>query len=248
MHLPPPTNHVFVDFENICEIDPAVLENKNWTFTILLGAAQKKLDVALVEKLLLHAASVRLIRLTSSGKNALDFTLAYYLGQAVAADPTGSFHIISADKGYDPLVQHLQSKRCYVRRHSALAEIIPPIHLKPPAAIPIGNQNQPSLPAKPKPQPQPDRKPRPASEDLHMQALTHLSKTSAARPRTVKTLTRSLKARFDLTQDAVDLLVQDLSETGRITIDTKTNVVTYQLGSTSTSHAAKQVDLSLGCS
>jgi hypothetical protein len=78
-----------------------------------------------------------------------------------------------------------------------------------------------------------------------MQAVAHLRKTTTGRPKTVKTLMSSLKARFDLTQGAVERLVQDLSETGKIAIDTG-NVVTYQLGSASTSHIAKQVDLGLG--
>jgi len=115
--LPPPVNHVFVDFENIHEIDLAVIGNKTVHFTLLLGSRQTKLDVALVEKLLHHATTVELVRLTSSGKNALDFTLSYYVGRAVVADPTGYFHIISKDAGFDPLIEHLRSKHIRVRRH-----------------------------------------------------------------------------------------------------------------------------------
>src|SRR5678815_4874620 len=117
MHIAQPTNHVLVDFENVCKIDQTIFQNKNVTLTLLLGAGQTKLDVALVEQLLLNAASVRLVSLTSRGKNALDFTLAYYLGQAVVADPTGCFHLVSKDTGFDPLVEHLQSKNRRVHRH-----------------------------------------------------------------------------------------------------------------------------------
>src|SRR5258706_7373163 len=108
--LPPPVNHVFVDFENVHEIDLAIIGAKAVSFTLLLGSRQTKLDVSIVEKLLEHAASVQLVRLTSTGKNALDFTLAYYVGRAVAADPTGFFHIVSKDAGYDPLIEHLRSQ------------------------------------------------------------------------------------------------------------------------------------------
>jgi hypothetical protein len=83
--LPLPVNHVFVDFENVHEIDLAVIGGKAVSFTLLVGPRQTKLDVSLVEKLFEHAVSVQLVRLTSSGKNALDFTLAYYVGRAVAA-------------------------------------------------------------------------------------------------------------------------------------------------------------------
>jgi hypothetical protein len=97
--LPPSINHVFVDFENVYEIDLAIIGKTSVSFTLLVGPRQTKLDASLVEKLFEHAVSVQLVRLTSAGKNALDFTLAYYVGRAVAADPTGCFHIISKDAG-----------------------------------------------------------------------------------------------------------------------------------------------------
>jgi len=37
----------------------------------------------------------------------------------VTADPTGCFHIISKDTGYDPLIQHLRSKRIDAYRHNS---------------------------------------------------------------------------------------------------------------------------------
>ena len=110
-HLSPPTNHVFVDFENVPEVDASIIGLKAVNFTLLLGANQKKLDAALVEKLMEHSASVQLVRLTSSSKNAVDFALAYYLGRAVLADPTAYFHLVSKDKGYDPLIEHLNMFR-----------------------------------------------------------------------------------------------------------------------------------------
>src|SRR5882724_3065157 len=117
--LPPPINHVFVDFENVHKIDLAVIGAKAVSFTLLVGPRQTKLDVALVEKLFEHAVSVQLVRLTSSGRNALDFALAYYVGRAVAADPTGYFHIVSKDAGYAPLIKHLRSRHISARRHDS---------------------------------------------------------------------------------------------------------------------------------
>src|SRR6185436_12859689 len=101
--LPRPMNHVFVDFENVHHVDFSLIGAKAVSFTLLLGAKHTRLDVALVEKLLEHAASVQLVRLTTSGRNALDFALSYYLGRAVLADPTAYFHVVSRDKGFDPL-------------------------------------------------------------------------------------------------------------------------------------------------
>ncbi len=50
------------------------------------------------------------VMLESSGSNALDFHIAYYLGVLASANPTARFHIISKDTGFDPLVAHLSSR------------------------------------------------------------------------------------------------------------------------------------------
>jgi hypothetical protein len=70
-----------------------------------------------VEVLLENAQAVRMIRSPKSGKNALDFVLAYHLGQAVLGDPKGYFHIVSKDAGFDALVDLLKSKQAKVKRH-----------------------------------------------------------------------------------------------------------------------------------
>jgi hypothetical protein len=108
---------VFVDFENVPHVDLTIVGTPAVSFTLLLGPTQTTLDVKLVEKLLAHAPSVHLVRLTSPGKNALDFTLSYYLGRAALAEPTATFHIVSKDTGYDPLIAHLRGHNMRVYRH-----------------------------------------------------------------------------------------------------------------------------------
>ena len=112
-----PIQHIFVDFENVQAIDLSTLGRKPVHVTLLIGANQKQLEVGLVQQLLEHAAKVQLVRLASSGRNALDFALAYYLGRAAVIDPTGSFRIISKDKGFEPLIAHLQENQISVTRH-----------------------------------------------------------------------------------------------------------------------------------
>src|SRR5690349_15814188 len=89
------------------------------------------MDVSLVEKLFENAVSVQLVRLASSGRNALDFTLAYYVGRSVAADPMGHFHIVSKDAGYDPLIEHLRSRHISARRHDSFATLTFAAPVKP---------------------------------------------------------------------------------------------------------------------
>ena len=119
----PPVNHVFVDFENVHQVDLTLIGAKAVSFTLMVGAKQTKLASDLVEKLMEHSASVRLVKLKSSGKNALDFALAYYLGRAVLADPAAYFHLISKDGGFDPLIEHLRERHIHVQRLASCAEL-----------------------------------------------------------------------------------------------------------------------------
>lgn len=130
----PPVNYVFVDYENVPDVDLTMIGEKTVYLTLLLGVRQTKLNTELVERLMAHAASVQLVRLESPGKNALDFALTYYLGRAVQADPNAYFHLISKDTGFDPLIEHLKKRQVTVQRHDDSTALIARWSLKPPAA------------------------------------------------------------------------------------------------------------------
>ncbi len=218
-----PVNHVFVDFENVHEIDLAIIGNKAVSFTLLLGSQQKKLDAAVVEKLLEHAGSVQLVRLTSPGKNALDFTLAYYVGRAVAADPAGFFHIVSKDTGYDPLIEHLRSRHIRARRHNDFTALTFSGPAKPPTAPP------PIVVLKPKPEVKPESEPS-DMDRWEAQVLEHLRQPTTKRPRTEQKLLSYLVAHLGrkLTETEVLNLIKYLSQAGHLVICEK-GMVTYHL-------------------
>lgn len=198
-----PMNHVFVDFENVHEIDLSVIGNKIVTFTLLLGAKHSKLDVLLVEKMMEHASSVQLLRLASSGKNALDFALAFYLGKAATTDPTGFFHIVSKDKGFDPMVEHLRSRHINVRRYDNFSTLTF------------------SAPAKSNGVP---------TDDLFSRVIEHLRKNKTNRPKQKKTLMRHLLglAGNSATEAAALDLIEKLQKAGHIDIGDK-EAVAYRL-------------------
>ena len=148
--LPPPVNHVFVDYENVHEVDPTLIGSKTVHLTLLLGPRKTKFDATVVEKLLQYAANVEFVRLKSSGRNAVDFALAYYLGRAVLADPGGYFHIVAKDGGYDPLVEHLRSKHIRIRRHKDFTTLTLSAVTKSPAAPALVATPAAKLTAKPK--------------------------------------------------------------------------------------------------
>lgn len=202
----PPTNHVFVDFENVHEVDHSIIGSKATSVTLFLGAKNTKLDVALVEKLLEHAASVQLVRLTSSGKNALDFTLAYYVGRAAITDPTGYFHIISKDAGFDPLIQHLKSRHILAHRHNDFGDL----HFT--------GTPKPVAPA-----------PAPPSDSM-TKVLEHLRKNTTNRPKKKTTLAGHLRSHLGKsgTEAEVTTLIESLVEAGHLSIGDK-GTVSYAL-------------------
>lgn len=114
-----PVNHVFVDFENVKKVEVSILGRKNYIVHLFLGPLNKKLDVEVVERLLEHSQAVKMIRSPKAGKNALDFVLAYHLGQAVQTDPKAYFHLVSGDEGFDSLVDLLKARNVKVKRHSS---------------------------------------------------------------------------------------------------------------------------------
>lgn len=201
--LPPAMNHVFVDFENVHRVDASVVGAKSSNFTFLLGARQTNLDVDLVERLMEHAASVQLVRLTTSGRNGLDFALAYYVGRAVMTDPTGYFHIVSKDKGFEPLIEHLRSRHIRAHRHDDFSSLTFGGPAKSPAALP---------------------------EDLFTRVLEHLRKNTTNRPKRLKTLTSHLLAVAGKTATSVDVtaLIERLRKAGHVSIGEK-DAVTYSV-------------------
>lgn len=220
--LSPLINHIFVDFENVHQIDLAIIGSKAVSFTLLIGPRQTKLDVVLVEKLFEHAASVQLVRLTSTGRNALDFILTYYVGRAVTADPTGFFHIVSKDTGYDPLIEHLRGKHIRARRHDSFATLTFAAPAKPP--VPTAPAAAPKSKSQSKSKAQP-----PVLGERATQVLNHLRKPSATHPRNKKKLVSYLVAHLGrkITDADASEIVESLCQAGHLTVGEK-GAVTYR--------------------
>jgi hypothetical protein len=63
------------------------------------------------------------VKIGGNGKNALDFHLAFYVGELVAKDPDAYLHVISKDTGFDPMIKHLKTRKIRIQREKDLAEI-----------------------------------------------------------------------------------------------------------------------------
>jgi hypothetical protein len=117
------TNYIFVDYENVQETDLDRIANKPVKVRLILGERHKSLPVKLVKLIQRFSEQVRLVETGLNGKNALDFVLAYEIGAESEKDPTGYFHVLSRDKGFDALIRHLKDKDVLAARHAAFSEI-----------------------------------------------------------------------------------------------------------------------------
>jgi hypothetical protein len=200
LHSPAPLmHHVFVDGENVHQIDARFLHGKRVSITLLLGKTSK-LDAGALQELMGRAGTVQLVRLSSTGNNALDITLAYYVGRAVLADPSVTIHVVSKDKDFDPLIQHLQERGIKARRHEDFSSL-------------SGGGS----PAKP------------SGAALADRILAHLRDDSKNRPRNRKALTNKLlNAGLKMTEAEIAGTIHGLCADGRLTFD-ENNTVQYHL-------------------
>ena len=106
--------HILIDFENV-QPDPEQLnrlDNENCHIWLFLGKLQQKsLSVELCEALCKFGQNVHFVRIAKTGKNALDFYLAYYLGKITEQDSDALVCILSKDGGFDVLIEHLKDNR-----------------------------------------------------------------------------------------------------------------------------------------
>lgn len=114
------TNYVLIDYENLQVDSLELLQPEHFKLRIFLGPNNTKLpsELAIAAYRLHDRADY--IQLETPGKNALDFHLAYYLGRLAFEEPAAYFHIISGDKGFDPLIKHLKGKGISAARSESI--------------------------------------------------------------------------------------------------------------------------------
>jgi hypothetical protein len=115
---------LFVDFENIRSIDLASVPS-GVRVPFFLNAAQKSVPKELVTGAAKLGERFDPIEVEGYGKNALDFHIAFYIGERLTRAPKTKCVILSKDKGFDPLIRHLTGRGFAVRRVATLAEAFP---------------------------------------------------------------------------------------------------------------------------
>lgn len=118
-----PTNYVLIDFENVRPNNLELLSKHPFKVFVFVGANQAKIPYDLAAAMQQLGKDGEYLKIGGSGKNALDFHIAFYVGELAVKDPKANFHIISKDTGFDPLIRHLKARGIQIQREKDLAEI-----------------------------------------------------------------------------------------------------------------------------
>lgn len=215
------TNYVLVDYENVPVKSLSLLEEEHFRVRVFLGPKNTKLPVELVVAMQRLGKQAEYTILETSGTNALDFHIAYYLGILSTAEPTAYFHIISKDSGFDPLIQHLKTRGIYSSRSVSIEEM--PCFAKKE----IKEENSTALPCNTdqpdtyKQTPLPKRNP--GIDVEHNFRLIHedLIKRKSSKPRRVATLKSTMQARCgkDVAPAVVNAVFQQMVKKGFVKVD-----------------------------
>lgn len=118
-------NFVMVDFENVQPSSLGALSPDTCDIKVFTGAHQKKVELALAQALQRFGPNAEWVQITGSGKDALDFHIAFYIGRLSSEHAGASFTIVSRDTGFDPLVKHLAKLGIGCRRVGGIDAITP---------------------------------------------------------------------------------------------------------------------------
>jgi hypothetical protein len=116
-------NYVLIDFENVQPKNLAILNGHEFKVIVFVGSNQAKIPFELASALQAFGTNAEYVKIGGNGPNALDFHIAFYIGQLAERDPNAYFHIISKDTGFDPLIKHLKERKIFAQRERDLAEI-----------------------------------------------------------------------------------------------------------------------------
>lgn len=194
------TNIILVDFESVQPEEVERLAQDHFRVLVFIGANQAKLPFELAASMQRLGSRAEYIKISGNGPNALDFHIAFYIGNLAAQEHDAYFHVISKDKGFDPLIQHLKSRKIFCARCTRIEDI--PL-LKSAAAKSPGERAE--------------------------LFLAKLARPKATRPRSEKTLRSAIASLFNkqLSEADVSAVIEALRSDG---VNVAEGKVTYAAG------------------
>lgn len=114
--------YVLVDYENLQALDVEHLKGK-FAKLVLLAGVHQKFSATLFAKLTDYGIGCEVIVPPVSGPNALDMILVFQMGRMVERNPKSPIYIVSKDRDYNGVVQHVLKLGGTCKRVVSLAEV-----------------------------------------------------------------------------------------------------------------------------
>lgn len=189
------TNYVLIDLENVTPEHLEKLKADIFRVYLFIGKNQPKIPVDIAMSMQVLGDRGKYVPISGTGPNSLDFHIAYYIGRIAEQDSEAFFHIVSRDKGFDPLIEHLRSNHISADRVEKIED------------IPLLSLNPEKL----------------SLEEKINSAIKRLLNPNATRPRQRKTLSSHLMAMFQqkLSDTEVNEIANALIQKGIIREDGK---------------------------
>lgn len=117
--------YILIDFENVQPTSLEILKNQNCKVIIFIGKNQNKIPIKLTVSMQELGDNGRYVITNHTGKNSLDFHIAYYIGKLITENVKNkvSFCLISKDKGYDGLISFLKSNKVAISRFLSVNDV-----------------------------------------------------------------------------------------------------------------------------
>jgi hypothetical protein len=186
------TQYLLIDYENVQPKTLAMLNGRSFKILVFVGAHQSKIPVEFAEALQPLGSDVEYVRISGDGSNALDFHIAFRIGELSKTDPEAHYHIVSKDKGFEPLIPFALQRGVHISRSNKLLDIPPLTALK----NKIINEKVDT-------------------------AIQNLTSRGTGRPRKVETLKNTINALFQKTleDDDINDLIQKLKKRKFISVE-----------------------------
>ncbi|RIA36192.1 hypothetical protein DFO61_0654 [Ectopseudomonas oleovorans] len=199
-------NYVFIDYENVQATSLRLLQPDHFKLRVFLGPNNTKLPTELVTAIHRLHDRAEYIQMDTPGANALDFHITYYMGVLSAEDPAGYYHIISKDKGFDPLIKHLKSRGITVIRSESIEQMpcFRPTAPTPPQPVPAKKTQAQSVTVR--------------KDDVFSLVVADLVARKSSRPRTIKTLKSTIHAKVgkDHALSEIEAIYRTLRQRGYV--------------------------------
>lgn len=196
------TRFLLIDYENVQPKCLEGLDPASWRVVVFVGAKQTRVPFEFAAALQALGTAAEYRQVCGSGRNALDFHIAFEMGRLAESNPKACFCVISKDTGFDPLITQMRNDGIAAQRYPDLSDAL---NLSPPMADAD------------------------AVADRVSSIVRNLRSRGNARPRRRATLISTIQSlhQKSLTGDEVEGIIDRLLQKGYVSLDGE--AVTYRL-------------------